>query len=129
MRHIAILREPFFSMVLSGAKTIESRWSKHKISPFNKVREGDEILLKLTGKPVTARARVKEVKYFNLTPEIVEEIRINYGKQIGTDKFEDWEGTLIKRYCTLIWLGDVEKTAPIEVPRSNGAGWIILKDN
>ena len=128
MKHIAILRQPFFDMVLSGEKTIESRWSMNKIAPYNKVGVGDEILLKLTGQPVTATAKVKDVKYYELTPEIVEDIRIKYGKEIGTDKFENWESTLQKKYCTLIWLDDVKKIRPMQVKRSNGAGWIVVKD-
>lgn len=128
MKHLAILRQPFFDMVLNGEKTIESRWSMNKIAPYNKVNIGDEILLKLTGQPATATAKVKDVKFYELTPEIVEDIRIKYGKQIGTDKFEDWETTLQKKYCTLIWLADVKTIKPFEVPRSNGAGWILLKD-
>ena len=126
MKHIAILRQPFFDMVLNGEKTIESRWSMNKIAPYKKVQVGDEILLKLTGQPVTATAKVKDVKYYELTLEIVEDIRIKYGKQIGTDKFEDWKATLQKKYCTLISLEEVKTIEPIEVPRSNGAGWIIL---
>lgn len=128
MKHIAILRQPFFDMVLNGEKTIESRWAMHKIAPYNKVQKDDIILLKETGKDVTAMARVDKVVYYELTPEKVEEIRINYGKQIGTDKFEDWESTLQKKYCTLIWLKDVKRIDPLQVPRSNGAGWIMLKD-
>ena len=128
MKHLAILRQPFFDMVLNGEKTIESRWSMNKIAPYKKVNIGDEILLKLTGQPATATAKVKDVKYYELTPEIVEEIRIKYGKQIGTDKFENWESTLKKKYCTLIWLCDVKIIKPLEVPRSNGSGWILLKD-
>lgn len=127
MQHIAILRQPFFNMVLSGEKTIESRWSMNKTAPYNKVSVGDEILLKETGKDVTATAKVKEVKYFELTPQLVEDIRIKYGKAIGTDKFEDWQTTLHKKYCTLIWLEDVKRVSPIKVPRSNGAGWIVVK--
>lgn len=46
MQHIAILRQPFFDMVLSGEKTIESRWSMNKVAPYGKVSVGDEILLK-----------------------------------------------------------------------------------
>ena len=91
MKHLAILKQPFFNMVLSGEKTIESRWSMNKIAPYNKVNVGDEILLKETGKNVTATAKVKNVKYYELTPEKVENIRIKYGKQIGTDKFENWQ--------------------------------------
>ncbi len=128
MQHIAILKQPFFDMVLSGEKTIESRWSMVKVAPYKKVSVGDKILLKETGKDVTATANVKKVQFYELTPEIVEDIRIKYGKQIGTDKFEDWKSTLQKKYCTLIWLDEVTPVALIKVKRSNGAGWIVLKD-
>ena len=128
MQHIAILKQPFFDMVLSGEKTIESRWSMVQVAPYKKVSVGDKILLKETGKDVTATANVKKVQFYELTPEIVEDIRIKYGKQIGTDKFEDWKSTLQKKYCTLIWLDEVTPVAPIKVKRSNGAGWIVLKD-
>lgn len=84
MQHIAILKQKFFNMILSGEKTIESRWGMHRVAPYNIVFVGDEILLKETGKDVTATAKVKDVKYFELTPQIVEEIRIKYGKEIGT---------------------------------------------
>ncbi len=127
MEHIAILRQPFFDMIIRGEKTIESRWSMNRSAPFNKVQAGDKILLKRTGCPVTATATAKKVMQFELTPDKVEDIRVMYGKQIGTDKFEDWQDTLHKKYCTLIWLENVEEIEPIEVPRSNGAGWIVVK--
>ncbi len=127
MQHIAILKQPFFNMVLSGEKTIESRWSMNKIPPYDKVSVGDKILLKESGKDVTAIATVKDVKYYQLSPELVEEIRLKYGKQIGTDKFKDWKSTMKKRYCTLIWLCNVKEIEPIKVKRSNGAGWLILE--
>lgn len=127
MQHIAILKQPFFNMVLSGEKTIESRWSMNKIPPYDKVSVGDKILLKESGKDVTAIAIVKDVKYYQLSPELVEEIRLKYGKQIGTDKFKDWKSTMQKRYCTLIWLCNVKEIEPIKVKRSNGAGWLILE--
>lgn len=128
MKHIAILRQPFFNMVLNGEKTIESRWSMNKIAPYKKVSIWDEILIKLTGQPVTAIAKVKDVKYYELTPVIVEQIRVKYGKEIGTDKFEDWQSTLKKKYCTLIWLENIKRISPINVPKSNGAGWLIVKN-
>ena len=73
-----------------------------------------------------AKAKVKDVKYYQLTPSIVEDIRVKYGKNIGIDYFEDWKPTLTKKYCTLIWLEDVEKLKPFTVPRSNGTAWFVL---
>lgn len=85
MKHIAILKQPFFNMMLNGEKTIESRWSMNKIAPYKKVSIEDEILLKLTGQPVTAIAKVKDVKYYKLTPVIVEQMR-ELEKQITNRK-------------------------------------------
>lgn len=59
MKHIAILRQPFFDLVLSGQKTIESRFSMKKVASFDKIKVGDDILLKQTGKPVTAMRSLK----------------------------------------------------------------------
>lgn len=99
----------------------------HRVDPYNRVSVDDEILLKETGKDVTATAKVKDVKYFGLTPQIVEDIRIKYGREIGTDKFEYWQTIYQKKYCTFTWLKDVKEINPTKVQRSNGAGWIALK--
>ena len=127
MKHIAILRQPFFDLILRGEKTIESRWSMNRIAPYGKVAVGDTILLKESGKAVTAQAKVGKLQYFELTPDIVESIRIKYGKQIGMQYFTNYNEILHKKYCTLIWLEDVKQISPLNVPRSNGAGWLILK--
>ena len=126
MIHIAIMRQPFYDMVLSGEKTIESRWSKNKIAPYKKINSGDTILFKLTGKPATAMAKVEKVEFYELTPQIAEEIKLQYGMQIGTDKFEDLNKYANKNYCTLIWLTQVKQIESTNVPKSHGAGWIIL---
>lgn len=125
MKHIAILRQPFYDLILSGEKTIESRWSMNKIAPYGKVSVGDTLLLKETGKDVTAQAQIARVEYFELTPEIVETIRLKYGKQIGMQYFTNYNEILNKKYCTLIWLKDVKQIPTMKVPRSNGAGWVI----
>lgn len=43
MKHIAIFRQPFFNLIMSGEKTVESRWSMKKIAPYGAVKIGDEI--------------------------------------------------------------------------------------
>lgn len=125
--HIAILRQPFYDLILSHKKTIESRWSNHKIAPYKQVEKGDTLLLKRTGQPVTATAKAGKVQFFELTPEIVDSIKERYGKEIGIDYFTNWETYRHKKYLTLIWLEEVEECAPMSVPNSNGAGWIVCK--
>lgn len=65
MKHIAILRQPFFDMILNGTKTIESRFSMNKCAPYNMVKAGDIILLKETGKDVTASAVEERVSFLS----------------------------------------------------------------
>ncbi len=75
---------------------------------------------------MTATAKVKDVKFYNLTPIIAEEIKKNYGKEIGIVKFANWDIYRNKKYYTLIWLKDINLIEPTKVKRSNGSGWIVL---
>lgn len=124
--HIAILKQPFLNMILNGEKTIESRWSNNKIAPYQKITSGETILLKETGKDVIASAVAGKVEFYELTPLVAEEIRVKYGKEIGIDKFTNWNEVSQKKYLTLIWLTNVRSIPPTKVKRSNGAGWLVL---
>lgn len=128
MQHIVILKQKYFDMILSGEKTIESRFSLNKTAPYGKVSVGDELLLKVTGCDVTATAKVKAVEYYELYPDLVNKIRVKYGKEIGSTKLSEWMDTMTKNFCTLVWLEDVKKVEPISVKKSCGAGWIIVKE-
>ena len=58
MDHVATMRKSweFLPKILSGEKTIESRWLKNKSVPWGRVCIGDTIYFKNTGEPVTAKA-------------------------------------------------------------------------
>jgi len=126
MDHIVILKQKYYDSILSGVKKIESRWSVHKIVPFNKVEINDRLYLKISGHDVTARCVVKEVKFYELTSNIIEDIEEKYGRDIFMSH-EDFLKVKDKKYCTLIWVDKVEKIKSIKVKKSNGAGWMITK--
>lgn len=129
MKHIVILKKKYYDMIISGEKTIESRFSLNKTAPYGKVQIGDELLLKVIGCDVTATARVKDVEYFEeLYPDRINKIRVRYGKDIGSTKMSEWMDTMTKNYGTLVWLTDVKEVEPISVKRSCGAGWLIIKE-
>ena len=129
MFHIAILRKKYFNLILSGKKTIESRFSYNKIAPYKQVEVGETIYLKESGKNITAKARVKDVKFFELNPAIVEDIRVKYGADIGVTDVGAWEETKQKRYGTLVWLENVETINEIKVNRSCGTAWFVLEND
>lgn len=123
MKHLVILKQPYFDMLLSGEKTVESRWSMHKIAPYNKVSVGDVLYLKETGKNVKYKCLVSDVKFFELDKEKVDFIKEKYNKYI---RIKDFSECYKKNYCTLIWVSNIETIKEMKVKRSNGAGWIIM---
>ena len=115
------------NFILNGEKTIETRWSINKIAPFGVVKPGDLLIMKETGKKATATAIVDRVLFFELTPQIADEIKEEYGKEICIHKFNNWEEVRLKNYATLMWIKDVKTILPTDVPKSCGSGWIVLE--
>ena len=123
MEHIVILKRKYLDLIISGKKTIESRWAMNKIVPYHKVNIGDVLYLKETGKDVCAKAIVSDVKFFELNKDIVDDIIDKYGDKICINKNN--KERYNKKYCTLIWVDKVERIKPFSVRRSFGTAWMI----
>lgn len=129
MNHLAVVRQPFYDMILKGEKTIESRWSLNRCAPYKKIAKGDTIFFKLPGRPISMRAKVTDVKFFVLTPALADKVAKDYGKQIGIASFPDWEGCRNKKYLTLIWLDNVTAIDKIKIEKKGRAAWVVLDGN
>lgn len=142
MDHVAILRKSNFKKgdnilgdILSGRKTVESRWYVNKVAPWDRISAGDTVYFKESGCPVTAKATVGKVLQYELSdPEISHEIVKRYGKQIAPSLSEEFFMQWVqkheaKRYCILIFLENVKKVVPFTVNK-NGFGsataWLVL---
>lgn len=135
MDHVAIMKKSwgFMDKILSGEKTIESRWSVSKRKPWDAVRRGDAVFFKNSGEPVAVKTRVERVvQYAGLTPVGVKKILNKYGKKDGMalrdipvflGRFRD------KKYCALFFLKDPVRVKPFSV-RKEGFGamaaWISV---
>lgn len=112
MKHIAIMKKSWklIPKILSGEKTIESRWYKNRIAPWDRIKSGDKVYFKDSGEPVTAVATVSKVLQFeNLNKESFEEIMQKYADQIGLKHREYNEYYQSKNYCILIFLRNPRK--------------------
>ena len=51
MHHIVIMKKRWglIPKIVNGEKTIESRWYKNKVVPWNKITVGDKLFLKIPG--------------------------------------------------------------------------------
>jgi ASC-1-like (ASCH) protein len=137
MDHLAIMKKSWrlLPKILSGEKTIESRWYKNRVSPWGKIKKGEIIYFKDSGNPVTLRAEVSEVLQFSeLTPTTVEKILFKYAARAGISKkdinkyyklFKD------KNYCLLVFLKNQKTVDPFEIDKSGFglmSAWITVKD-
>ncbi len=137
MHHLAIMRKSWglLPKILTGEKTIESRWYKNKYSPWDKINKGDIVYFKNSGEPVTVKTEVFDIlQHAGLKPEMVREILQEYGAKNGLgineiDKY--YEMFKEKNYCLLIFLKNPEKIEPFEIDKSGfGAmsAWIMVDD-
>lgn len=137
MDHVAIMnkRWKLIPKILDRTKTIESRWYKAKIAPWDRIKPGDTVYFKNSGEPVTARAKVEKILQFSdLTQEKVSEIYRLYGKEIGADN-DEIEAYIVdkkgKRYCILVFLKEVQEVVPFDINKKGfgiSSAWMTVED-
>ena len=135
MQHVAIMKKSWglLPRILSGQKTIESRWLINQSGPWGKVREGETIYFKNAGEPVTARATVSHVlELDNLNPQRIRDILDFYGEDDGipSEELPLYEAQFRdKQYCVLIFLEDIQPIVPFNIDKQGfGAqtAWITV---
>lgn len=134
MNHLAIMTPSrhFIEKILSGQKTIESRWYKHKIAPWNRIKSGDMVYFKDSGRKVTARARVAAVAQFELN-DLTEGLRIakTYQKEICLSDLaiKDTSWLTGKNYVILVHLQNPEEVTPFSINKhgyGSACAWITV---
>ena len=129
--HLAIFKEPFISLIFEGKKTIESRFSKNKISPFNEVFRGDFIFIKKSGGDVLGYFIVGDTEYYSYPGKSdLLHIEKSYGDNIGTFASENfWEARSSARYISLIGILNTKKITPFHIDKKNRQGWAVIDTN
>lgn len=136
MHHVAILdkKRKLLSKIISGEKTIESRWYKSKITPWNNIKAGETIYFKDSGNPVTVKAIISEVMQFYLPQTNIPELLEKYSAEIcftnkNISELADW--CKQRKYCILVRLKKVEQITPFEINKKGFgmmAAWVTVND-
>lgn len=123
MQHVAVMKKSWglIPKILSGEKTIESRWYLARRAPWGKIAPDETVFFKNAGEPVIAQALVDKVMTFSdLTPAGVKFLLEKYGKEDGIEKenlskyyklFKD------KRYCILVFLKEAKPVSPFNIDK------------
>lgn len=128
--HLAIFNEPFLSLIYTKEKKIESRFSINKISPFEKIRKGDVIILKESGGFVNGVFVAGEVKFYQgLNNKVIKQIEQAYGKEICSSYDKNfWTNRAKAKYASLIEVKKVKKISPFKSEKNDRSGWSILRE-
>ena len=125
--HLAILLEPYLQYILDGTKTVESRFSKNRIAPYNMVEPGDVVLLKkVAAKSISGVCVVRRVWFYQLNPETWSQIRDGFSKALRADDPSFWNRRETAQFATLMRIAEVYPLPYIEVPKRDRRGWVIL---
>lgn len=134
MQHVAIMSKKggYIEDILSGLKTIESRWYVNRCSPWDKIKKEDVIFFKESGGMVLARAEVKDVLQISgLNKERFEKIVDKYAGGIRM-RNRNYEIVKNKRYCILMFLKNVERIEkPFNINKKGfgvSSAWMCVED-
>lgn len=137
MDHVAILKKSWglLPKILSGEKTVESRWYKTKHIPWDRIKLGDTIYFQNSSQPVTVKAQVTQVLQINsLTPQKTEQILAKYASaDLGCSHMmpQIKQYVIGKNYCILVFFNRVERIKPFRINKTGfGAmsAWLTLRD-
>ena len=137
MDHLAILSPKYHYLpkILSGQKSIESRWYKFRTAPWNRIQAGDTVYFKDSGKLVTHKAIVSQVLQFDHpSPAQLHQIVVKYGRQItanNLDVDEFFNSVADKNYIILLFLINPQNIKPFKINKSgfgSGCAWISIPD-
>lgn len=124
--HLAILREPYMSLVASGAKSIESRWGKVKCAPHDGVLRGEVVVFKRAGGPILGWAEVDWAWRWDLREySAAGLIRSNPGLAIGEDYATTVAGA---RWATFVGLKPYYaiEAGHVALGKTDQRGWVRL---
>ncbi len=136
MDHVAIMKKEWklLPKILTGEKTIESRWYMNKSAPWGRIKAGERVYFKNSGEKVTIQAEIAGVKaYANLTPDRVRRIIDEYGGKDGiciTDIEKFYRLFKNKKYCLLIFLKNAKKIKPFDINKQGFgmmAAWMCVE--
>ncbi len=134
MHHVAIMnpRWRLIPKILSGEKTIESRWYQTRRTPWDRIAAGDTVWFKDAAKPVTAKATVTEVFQFTFKDvEEVDAIAKRYGGEIGFKNPDARTWSTVPTYAVLVRLADPQSVPPFVIDKrgfGNANAWLTVPD-
>lgn len=124
--HLAVFVEPYLRYVLKGKKTVESRFSVNRCSPYGQVSPRDIIILKKSGGPVCGVCYVREVWFYQIEENSLHEIKSKFDRALCISNTTFWDQRRRARYATLMLIGGIREVKSIDVAKRDRRGWVVI---
>lgn len=126
--HLAIFTPTFLDSLVCGKKTIESRFSRHRIAPWGTVHDGDLILAAKPGTVVVAMFVAIQINYYDLTLTPISSLKERFSLPVAAylDP-EFWEKRKGKRFASFIGVSEVVTLVPIKLSKRDQRGWVTFE--
>jgi hypothetical protein len=112
---------------MEGKKKIETRFAKRPCPPFERVSDGDVVLLKEAGGEVSGICEVEKVWFYRLDSEAFAFIKNKFGKLICAVDDSFWTERECKTVATLMLIKNVMPISGIQIKKRDRRGWVILQ--
>jgi hypothetical protein len=124
--HLAVIVEPYLSMLMNGQKTIESRFCRRKWVPYGMVQTGDTLILKRSSGPVVGLCKVAEVFYFDLSDISLNAVREQFGKAIAAPQ-AFWNYQREAQFVSLFRVSQVTALPEIYCRKGDRRAWVVMQ--
>ena len=118
---------PYLDNIIKGDKTIESRFSKVRCSPFRQVNKGDILIFKESSGGIIALSSIKDVEYYgNMSSEKTIEVLTKYQKEL-TITPEFMEEKKDSKYASLMYIDKTITISTIKLEKIDRRAWISFE--
>lgn len=124
--HLGIFTEPYLQAIYEERKTMESRFSKNRIAPYDRIASGDLVLVKRAVGAVEAAFTVGAVRQYRLPETPLENLRAAYGAALCADE-AFWRCKAESRCAVLLEIRGLVRFAPFRVEKRGRAAWVTLR--
>lgn len=125
--HLAIFSGPYFDFIMEGKKTIESRFSKNRGVPYQRIKPNDIVIIKQSGGPVIGYFCAGECLFFDFKKDNIDEVFKNYREPLCIDD-EFIKNKQDSNYATLIKVQKYKRVKPFKINKKGMSTWLILKE-
>jgi hypothetical protein len=122
--HLAILREPYLTFIMEGRKKVESRFAKRPCAPYERVAEGDVVVLKPVGGDIVGVCEVEKVWFYRVDSTSLEFIKQRFGSLICPADASFWQERESKTVATLMLIKNVSALSGIRIQKRDRRGWV-----